>query len=118
MSVFSNSILVNGRGKVSCLPIPTYMSLAAPPTLRALNGSNVTAQGCSPRGPAALEGAFQHNLCAVPPALAYTCDATDSAPTVFHVDRAARWASFNFILSSSLQSPIVSIDDHNVDSCR
>lgn len=68
----TNSILINGRGKVSCLPISTYMSLAAPSTLQALNGQNITAQGCSPPGITEIEGNFKFNLTALPPVLAYS----------------------------------------------
>jgi FtsP/CotA-like multicopper oxidase with cupredoxin domain len=110
----TNSILINGRGKVSCLPISTYMSLAAPSTLQALNGQNITAQGCSPPGIAEIEGNFQFNRSALPPVLAYSCDATNTTPSVFYVNSTARWASFNFILSASVQTPMVSIDDHDM----
>ncbi|KAF2228885.1 multicopper oxidase [Viridothelium virens] len=110
----TNSILINGRGKVSCLPITTYMSLAAPSTLQALNGQNITAQGCSPPGIAEIEGNFQFNLSALPPVLAYSCNATNTIPSVFNVNSTARWASFNFILSASVQTPMVSIDDHEM----
>ena len=110
----TNSILINGRGKVSCLPISTYMSLAAPSTLQTLKGQNITAQGCSPPGIAEIEGNFQFNLSALPPVLAYSCNATNTTPSVFYVNNTARWASFNFILSASVQTPMVSIDDHEM----
>ncbi|KAJ5217432.1 multicopper oxidase [Penicillium chermesinum] len=110
----TNSILINGRGKVSCLPISTYMSLAAPSTLQALNGRNITAQGCSPPGIAEIEGNFQFNLSALPPVLAYSCEATNTTPSVFYVSRTDRWVSLNFILGASVQTPMVSIDDHDM----
>ncbi|KAJ5119843.1 multicopper oxidase [Penicillium atrosanguineum] len=110
----TNSILINGRGKVSCLPISTYMSLATPSTLQALNGQNITAQGCSPPGIAEIEGNFQFNLSALPPALAYSCEATNTTPSVFYVSNTDRWVSFNFILGASVQTPMVSIDDHDM----
>ncbi|KAF2675306.1 conidial pigment biosynthesis oxidase Arb2/brown2 [Microthyrium microscopicum] len=109
-----NSILINGRGNVNCLPISTYMSLAAPATLQALIGQNITAQGCSPPGISLIEGDFKFNLSALPPELSYSCDATTVAPSIFHVRSADRWASFNFILSASVQTPMISIDDHEM----
>jgi FtsP/CotA-like multicopper oxidase with cupredoxin domain len=110
----TNSILINGRGKVSCLPISKYMSLATPDTLQALNGQNITAQGCSPPGIAEIEGNFQFNLSALPPALAYSCEATNTTQSVFYVSKTDRWVSFNFILGASVQTPMVSIDDHDM----
>ncbi|KAJ5799246.1 multicopper oxidase [Penicillium psychrosexuale] len=110
----TNSILINGRGKVSCLLISTYMSLAAPSTLQALQGQNITAQGCTPPGIPEIEGNFQFNLSALPPVLAYSCDATNTNPSVFYVNSTDRWVSFNFILSASVQTPMVSIDDHDM----
>ncbi|RMZ86666.1 hypothetical protein DV736_g6105, partial [Chaetothyriales sp. CBS 134916] len=110
----SNSILINGRGKVSCLSIPTYMSLAAPGTLQALNGKNITAQGCTPPGIAEIEGNFEFNLSALPAVLVYSCDATNTTPSVIYVNSTDGWASFNFILSATVQTPMVSIDDHDM----
>jgi FtsP/CotA-like multicopper oxidase with cupredoxin domain len=110
----SNSILVNGRGKVSCPPIEELMSLASPPALGLLNGRNVTAMGCTPPDIVEIAGNFEFNLDELPAELAYSCNPTENAPTIFHVDSAQRWVSFNFILAASVQVPIVSIDGHEL----
>jgi hypothetical protein len=46
--------------------------------------------------------------------LIYSCNATNTTPSVFYVNSIDRWASLNFILSASVQTPMVSIDDHDM----
>ncbi|KAJ5308882.1 hypothetical protein N7508_004261 [Penicillium antarcticum] len=111
----TDSLLINGRGRVRCVS-PGYASSLIPPTmLSLLQGKNYTVKGCL-----ALDNTYAqttyapHNLSAVPSTLYNECNATEAEEAVIDVESWKGWASLNFIGSASISVPTVSINNHSM----
>ncbi|PQE33401.1 pigment biosynthesis brown protein [Rutstroemia sp. NJR-2017a WRK4] len=110
----TDSILVNGKGRVNCRD-PGYLTDMVPAPLKpVLQGMNYTAKGCLPLQNIYAQTTFSHNFSAVPPSLFDECTATDAEEEVIVVDPSNRWATLNFIGSASVSALTVSINNHSL----
>ncbi|KAK4507394.1 hypothetical protein PRZ48_001129 [Zasmidium cellare] len=110
----TNSILINGKGRIDCLTVAQQHQDLAPPFqplfAGPLNGTWLSENGCSPFVPATQAG-YTANLTALPD-LITGCQATNSPLQEFDVDPRDEWVSFNFISATAIQAPVLSIDEH------
>lgn len=107
----SQSILINGKGRVICLSPQQQEQELAAPFKEALNGTKLHPSGCAPFIPLG-QGTYSHNFSAVPANLIYGCQETWTPIEDFRVQQNNHWASFHFISAALVQAPIVSIDQH------
>ncbi|KAJ5788527.1 Multicopper oxidase type 2 [Penicillium paradoxum] len=111
----ADSVLLNGKGRVRCVD-SAYLTSQVPPSLAyLLQGMNYTAKGCLPLENTYAQTTFaHHDYTAVPPTLFDQCKATESSEEVIKVNPSKGWTSLNFISSSSISTPTVSINSHSL----
>ncbi|KAF2161746.1 multicopper oxidase [Zasmidium cellare ATCC 36951] len=110
----TNSILINGKGRVDCLTEAQQHQALAPPFQALfdgpLQGTWMSENGCSPFTPV-TQANYTANLSALPEIIT-GCQATNSPLQEFDVDPRDGWVSFNFISATAIQAPVLSIDEH------
>ncbi|KAJ6082566.1 hypothetical protein N7499_007440 [Penicillium canescens] len=111
----TDSLLVNGRGRVHCVD-PGYASSLVPPAFSSLlQGKNYTVKGCLALSNTYAQTTYaQHNYSAVPSTMYNECNATDAEEAVIQVESWKGWASLNFIGSAGISVPTVSINNHSL----
>ncbi|KAL4892277.1 multicopper oxidase-domain-containing protein [Aspergillus ambiguus] len=106
----SDSVLVNGRGRVFC-DDPENLTQLMKPVVRNFINSSLTDKGCLPfLRP--LQGDWEHHPDRLPVGLNSGCIPTIGSEVGFDVDPADNWVSFHFISAASLKVLVVSIDEH------
>ncbi|KAF2671315.1 conidial pigment biosynthesis oxidase Arb2/brown2 [Microthyrium microscopicum] len=111
-----DSILINGKGSVGCLPLTSLNSFVSPHLAPMLKSENTifSDRGCAPMTAKFLgEGDFNDTKPnTVPETIMNGCKTTTGSQEVFQVEGADGWASFHFIGATALKMPTASIDEH------
>ncbi|KAL9121114.1 MAG: hypothetical protein Q9187_002328 [Circinaria calcarea] len=109
-----DSVLIQGKGNVDCLPAEELDSLVNPALRFVLNGTKVTDKGCIPPGVNTQGDYHATNLYdLVPLGMNEGCKPSSGGPlAAFEVNARDQWASLNFINGASLKALSVSIDEH------
>ncbi|KAL9620216.1 MAG: hypothetical protein Q9160_005225 [Pyrenula sp. 1 TL-2023] len=108
----TDSIIINGKGSVNCIPRARLDQLTSPPVQQLLNGQKLTDKGCLPADNPSGQGDYPHDFSKLPPDVFGNCKPTKGSQTTVQVDQANGWASLNFISSAGLETLTVSIDKH------
>ncbi|KAL1962400.1 hypothetical protein VTN77DRAFT_9739 [Rasamsonia byssochlamydoides] len=108
----TNSILINGKGSVTCLPQAVINENANPAVKQLLNGVQLTDMGCLPPTLAIAQGNYPHNFSAVPPGLWWGCTPSQGPTEVFEVDPLVQYVSWDLISAAGVSTFVFSIDEH------
>ncbi|KAJ5908082.1 hypothetical protein N7495_000764 [Penicillium taxi] len=111
-TVCTDSVLINGKGRVNCQSVDYLNSLVSAAEAPILEGLSYTPKGCIPLQNTFVQPGDSHDFNQVPVSLFDQCNATGATEEVIEVDSSNGWASLNFIGSSSVLAPIVSINNH------
>ncbi|KAK2800144.1 hypothetical protein FQN50_008239 [Emmonsiellopsis sp. PD_5] len=109
-----DSILINGKGSVICKSQDEYNSMARPDQKLLLGEEKLTDKGCLPYDLPIIIGNSTVNHDKIPDDLFSQCHAKEGEQEIISVNPADGWASINLIASSSITSPIITIDEHKM----
>ena len=113
----SDSISINGFNSQYCPSAAFLLASAAPQEPLILNGSSLTAKGCTPPNSAPIQGgqylAFE-NLAALPADAYNTCIGYGGANYTTVVDPALGYKAFSYISSASVLIAKIAIDSHQL----
>ncbi|GAD99533.1 laccase-1 [Paecilomyces variotii No. 5] len=108
----ANSLLINGKGSVNCLPRETINEFTSAAVKQVLNGSQLTDMGCIPPTVSVIQGPFPHNFSAIPSGLYSGCESTEGSTEVLTVDPHDGYASWDLIGAANQLHMAFSIDEH------
>ncbi|CAG7947048.1 unnamed protein product [Penicillium nalgiovense] len=110
----TNSLLINGKGSVSCLSPDTINAFTSAAQKQVLNGSHLTDIGCIPPTNMAAQGPYPHNFTNIPDGLFSGC-----TPTTSHEGKEnilvypnAGYVSWNIISAAGVAALAFSVDEH------
>ena len=113
----SDSIIMNGFGSQYCPSVADLTASAAPQEPQVLNGTSLTAKGCTPPNNPAIQGGqylpFQ-NLAALPADSYNTCIGYGGSNFTYPVDASSGWAAMTFISPAGVVIVRVTIDSHKL----
>ncbi|KAB8220138.1 multicopper oxidase-domain-containing protein [Aspergillus novoparasiticus] len=109
----ANSLLINGKGSVSCLPPEFLDDFLSMDVKHVLNGTSLTDMGCIPPTVSLVEP-YPHTLDHIPDGLFWGCADTvnKTQRERLLVDANRRYASWNLISAASLSALAFSVDQH------
>ncbi len=113
----SDSITLNGFGSQYCLDPAFLLASASPAEPQVLNGTSLTAKGCTPPNNPLIQGGqfiAQQNLAALPADAYNTCIGYGGANYTTVVDPADGWKAFSLISSAGVAIVKVAIDSHKL----
>ncbi|KEF55275.1 uncharacterized protein A1O9_08929 [Exophiala aquamarina CBS 119918] len=110
----TDSITLNGFGSQLCPSLDFLTANAAPPAIKILNGTALTAKGCIPPSNPVIQGQFQRNLAALPPGAYDVCTPFTGQNFTLQVDPKDGWAAMSFISPASFAIFTVAIDNHKL----
>ncbi|KAJ9321769.1 hypothetical protein DTO027B5_8960 [Paecilomyces variotii] len=108
-----NSLLINGKGSVSCLAPEFLNDFLSAEVKNVLNGTSLTDIGCIPPTVPIVEP-YPHNFDHVPDGLFWGCADTvnKTQKERFFVDPDCGYVSWNLISAASLSALAFSVDQH------
>ncbi|KAJ5212973.1 hypothetical protein N7449_000142 [Penicillium cf. viridicatum] len=110
----TNSLLINGKGSVSCLSPDTIDEFTSDSQKQVLDESHLTDMGCIPPTIMAAQGPYPHNFANIPDGLFSGCTPTNGpgGKEKILVYPSAGYVSWNIISAAGVTALMFSVDQH------
>ncbi|KAJ5682839.1 Laccase abr2 [Penicillium macrosclerotiorum] len=113
-SICANSLLINGKGSITCFSQDEINALTTPNQRAALGTLNLTDIACFPPELTAAQGDFRHNISAIPPTMFSGCTPSQGPQHVVSVDPSQQYVSLDLTSAAGLLHLTFSIDEHTM----